>query len=121
MAEGAAERVRVVSPHVELNLRRAGRMRMLALRETEERAHEGERRLCDERLRQVLERIETACDNEVRRIDSMHGSGDGFHHPAVHACRVHWRQVETEIRLIPDLVDMHRRLAVEPVVPERES
>src|SRR5215813_7908650 len=81
VAKWAAERVRVVRPDVELNLRRARRVRVLPLRKAEERPHEGEGSLSDERLREVLERIEATSDDEVRGIDSVHRNRKRVHHP----------------------------------------
>src|SRR5690349_25082384 len=106
----------MMRPDVHLHLRLARRLRMRSLRETEERAHEGERGLRDERLCEVLERIECSGDDEIRTVHAVDCGGERVHHPAIHARRIQRREVQAEVRLVPDLKGMYSRLTVPPVI-----
>ncbi len=117
--EGPAERVRVVRPHVEPDLRLAGPVRLLALRDAEQLPHEDERRHRVEPLRPVRERIERAGDDEVAAVDAVRRGGDRVHHRAVRG-RPYGIEIEAEVRLVPDLEDVLRRRPVAAVVVERE-
>ena len=95
-------------PDVEMHRVVAGRVRMRALRNTQQRPHERERR---DRVPLLLlalrmaERIEASCDNEIRRVDRVHGVRDGVDHPAVRA-RADRIQIKAHVRLVRDLEDV---------------
>jgi hypothetical protein len=124
LPERAAERVRVVRPGVEVHGVVAGRVRVGALRETEKRAHERERRDGVPLLLLALlvpERVERTGENEVRWVDGVHRLGDGVDHRSV-ATSADGVQVEAQIGFVPDLVDvLGRHSRREPVVVGRES
>src|SRR6476659_11165281 len=106
-------------PDIEVNLAAARAVWVRTLRKAEKRAHVRERGDRVPALPLVAERVEAAGYDEVRPADGVDRGGNRVDHPAV-GSRVHGRQVLAEVRLVPDLVDLHRRNALFAVVMQRK-
>ena len=119
LAERPVERVRMVSPDVEVRLVAARAVRTLPVREAQHRPHERQRSNRVPGLRLVPERVEPAGHNEVRLADGVNRSSDRVHHAAVDG-RLRGRQILAEVRLVPDLEDVYGRRIVVAVEVERE-